>query len=342
MSDYVGDIMSCINIEPYTELELDCYQNLLVTLVSYYKYDVKYLGAIWPWQYVLLSQQNEFENSILRLRNVICASYERLKQFYGIKVNIVNYDDYSDAWEQIKAYLDKSIPVIVEVDQYYVHYHFPYIYKKQHGIYFVLLTGYNDSCTEAYCVDAIPYYKGMISVNELIEGMRSSAVDKKFYILDLPANKVDCGEDFVYSNLLDSLNQIKLSRSSSVSEVKLQKRIMLANDIICHINDWLIKKDDVELKEFIKILCDGTWGWEVERIGKWFAAYVQMPYVRSVFAGWEECVDLVSKNNYDWMVAFRLLFKGGQSKTRDMTYRALEKLTDIELREQRIISLFTE
>jgi len=329
------------HIEPYTELELDCAQNLYVTLIKFQGYEERYLGAVWPWEFILNSPEVDSIDKwkVIRITNSKCVNQERLEKLYKARLIYYYPDSVDEMWEKIKDSLDRQVPVIAAVDQYYAHYHYPYIYKKQHGFHAVMPLCYDDNNMEIYCVSSVPRYKGTITYEEFTEGIKGCGV--LWYAgLDFKDKPYRVDEEEVWNGFRNLVEDIKLRYENYCGKRNDSTGIIYTPDMINMLEELRFIKDDDRLLEEVDLFCDGLWGWSVGRKGKWLSEYLKMPFVKSGNNSWEECIELIEQNSRDWMLAYRVLFKGLQGgEIRNALSQALDKLYIVLERDRKLLGI---
>lgn len=324
--------MNIKQIDPYTKLELDCYQNLLATFLVNNNFDVDYIGAVWPWEFLI---ENE-EKDMYKVESTEIITADTLKDIYNIKLIYKEDKDHVKLINEVKSYLDKDIPVIVGIDQYYVHYHYKYIYKKQHGIHSVIVTDINEEENLVNCVDAIPNeYKGTMPYEEFFEGVKAKS-DPWYAVLEYPFGDLCVKKEQIFNLFVRKVKRAKEKYNNQIDESKL----CYTPHILKIVNDIIDCEDlDNQLKMTEK-LCDGVWGWQIDRKPMWTIEYLKTDYVKSKFSQWEECCELLEKNKKAWVAAYKYIFMATQSKKREaMLKGARDRLEKIVKSEEEIMNI---
>lgn len=335
---YKGDLQMeklILDIEPCMEIEIDCFHNLQMMFLKHHGFETKYIGAIWPWQFEITESGNN-AGPWIKIENAECMDKKKLNDYYGLDLNIYWNDKIDEAWPVVRGLLDKNIPVFAGLDQYYVHYHYPHIYGKEHGMHTTLAVGYSEARGELYCVSEIPRYKGSMSVNEFERAVEGN---KGLWYSTLPVSEGahNPDDEFVWERFLAEL---KDKNSSCIKKDIAGTKLAFTKDIIDIMKELSCIEDDGELSKRTEVLCEGVWGWHVDRRGQILKEYLKMPYVKSVFPYWEKCIKYIDEANKNWIVAYRSLFKGLHGSIGPMLDRTIEKLSANLAIEDEILSLF--
>lgn len=324
-----------LDMEPCMKIEIDCFHNLMITLLEHHGFETKYVGAVWPWQFEIIKPENN-DGPWVKIENAECMDEAKLKDYYGLDLNICWNDKTGEALKVVRDLLDNNIPVFAGLDQYYVHYHYPHIYGKVHGMHTTLVVGYNEAAEELYCISEIPRYKGTMSIKEFEKAVQGN---KGLWYATLPITEGAHNPDeaVVWERFLAEVKEKKVSfRKTGFTGNKSGYTC----DMVDIIKELSCIEDDGELLKKAEVLCDGVWGWHVDRRGLILKEYLRMPYVRSVFPHWEKCINLIDMANKNWIIAYRSIFKGLNNGIRPMVLRAIEKLTANLAIEEEIQALF--
>jgi hypothetical protein len=317
---------------PFTELELDCVQNLFATLLMNYGFELRYLGAAWPWEFNWNAKDQEMWKP-LRLMASKCVSKERMMSLYHASAVYHYPGSESEVMNYILEYSRRHIPVIVCVDQFYVPYHYPYIYQQRHGLHTTMITGEGKTADSFTCISAIPVYQGDYSMTDLKQGIAACNV-KWLSVLECKDMGQAAKEGDVYQEFITRLTQVRQNYEESAAV----SGKCYAPWIICILQELLQQKDIEEIRRELELICDGTWGWTVDRKGAWLNSYLAMTEVKARNSSVMETLPLVEANSNNWMVAYRLLFKASQSKdVRKPIIKAIEKLQIIVEQEKGIL-----
>lgn len=130
------------NTLPFSEPRLDCYQNCVATLLRAQGENIVYLGACWPWEFVVHAKSDTARSlNDYVLRNTKCVKADVLKRFYGIYLRRSHAKGEALLRELHEGTRMKT-PLIVNVDEFYMPYHFQHVYRKQHGVHTILFISY--------------------------------------------------------------------------------------------------------------------------------------------------------------------------------------------------------
>lgn len=113
--------------------------------------------------------EKDYVNKEVAIVNKIICNNERMKTLYNISLVQKTFD------LNITADIRKIVtdmPIIVNLDQYYVPHHYPHIFNKQHGRHSLLLLNF-DQKQGVFCLDTMPEYKGFIDCESLAMGIKS-------------------------------------------------------------------------------------------------------------------------------------------------------------------------
>lgn len=300
--------MKIKELEPYDYLKLDCFQNLVVTLLQHYQLPVEYLGTMWPWTFQVVPEMDEEDNLLsYHVENAECATSQHIKEIYNADLVTEEIQDGSFVLEKVKKFIDQKVPVIVGIDQFYVPYHYPYIYHKLHGPHSIIVTTYESSKEEVECVDAIPRYKGTIPYSEFEEGVKQK--ERPWHsILLMPEEEFVLEEERIWNVFLDSVHNVRNNYEAGKYEICYAPAIRKI--ITSIVNNPEKEKQIYSLKQ----LCEGVWLWEIGRKPEWLVAYLKTPYVQHNYNKWQEVIELIEANNKDWQLASKFLFMATKKK----------------------------
>lgn len=298
-------MVNSLEIEPYVEPELDCLQNLYASLLQAHGLEVRYLGAIWPWEFRYIGDHKKYQ-----IENTRCVTQKRLKTLYGVDLLRYKPETTEMMWEEIQQLLKQGIAVVAEIDQYYVPYHYPYIYQKKHGVHFVLLLGYNSKTDVLDCIDTIPKYKGTLRREEFLDGIKSNG--RLWYsVIQFPQENRQIGEKVVWQNFHVSI--MGLNRKYN-TQMEIQK--VYTSFFISRLKYVLEDRESQTLLQELVYMCNGTWGWEVDRKGNWLIEYIRITGKKKNTC-FNELAELIRRNNQNWTLVFRLLFRESKRKPRE-------------------------
>ncbi|MNI23134.1 hypothetical protein D3C73_767070 [compost metagenome] len=320
------------DISTLSKPELDCYQNLVASLIQDSGYCTEFLGAVWPWEFARKSEQYE---SVIRLVDTEPVNLNSLKNLYNINMNTIFPVDVEAAWDDIKNKLDEAIPVIVNFDQFYAHYHYPHIYGKQHGEHAVMLLRYEDKSELVDCVSSIPFYKGTMHYNQLFMGMKEVS-ELSYTVLAFGDKNLIKSKYSVWREFLILIKQLRQAYTESLHQDSENEMIYAPG--FKRLLEELILLDDQELSETLRILCTGTWGWHIDRRCKWTINFILLFKTNSNEEQLTRIIELLEENNRDWILVYRFLFKSSQTLKKNELYNTVERLERIIEREVKIFN----
>lgn len=317
--------MSIVDIKPYIETELDCFQNLQISVLQYFDLETKYLGALWPWEFKFKYKNEHF----IEIENTDSIDNNKMKSVYNAKLITEDISVFKEKKHKITSYLNDNIPVFLGMDQFHVPYHLPTLYQKKHGLHTTLLTANND-INEFQCISAIPLYKGSISLGAIEHG----SLNKWFATLSLSDSR-NPNSAFIKGKFISILNIIKSKYDTDTSNINQHAYTL---DII-YILEKMCESSSVDFAKKIEFLSSGTWGWKIGSKAKLLIEYLKMPELLSRGGNIVHCIDIITLINNEWIVAFRLLFKAIYSNTKMLVQKVISKLKDIVELEKCLLNL---
>lgn len=312
------------NLVPYSEKKLDCYQNMLVTILANEGCDLNLLGAMLPWRYYRRGVSGEIANCYI-------ASDSTVEEVYGYEVRRQIFQLGSIVENLIDAL--SNGPVIVNVDQFYIPHHYVHIYQKQHGQHSLLITGYNKQKNIFYCVDAFPQYTGEISCGVLETAIKNFPFE---YV------KMEYSTVAQIERVVKSTDEIlKGFVKSSRAYREYEDKGVFSNRAILELFDEIATLSDLCFYEELNSVCSGTWIWEMDRTVHWTISYINTEYVRKVYG--DENIKLLEKLllqcNAICVGAYRLIYKSLVSKSRKNFWQGHDKLKEAILVQNEICKL---
>lgn len=285
------------NLIPFTNVLVDCYQNMILTVLDFWRCNIKLIGAQWPWTYYIKDEYTD--NPIVKNKYLI--DKQKLKDIYNLDLEKVKLkNDKVQIMEDILHYLD-ICPIIINIDQYMVPYHYPHIYGKQHGPHSLMLYGYEKRKQVFRCVDSIPKFKGEIPVDTIIEGMQSfpGEVGGKLsisFIRDCThmfcKDITDVLKFFVHSLLIPENDYI--GSVEHIRNILCIQRQMLPDDSFFN---WAVQ------------FCKGTWIWEADHNGNFFVYFLECVRDETMVQDFAPIIEKASKLNLDINITFKKLYK---------------------------------
>ena len=234
-------------IQPYTEMKLDCYQNLLVTLLNHYGCNIELLGSILPW----LFEDKNPNNGKHKITNQVVATDKRIEELFGYKV-VRKYFSPDNILEKIAEEIEVN-PIIVNVDQYYVPHHYIHIYKKKHGQHSLLLIGKEESGS-IICVDTFPEYYGPISSESLKEGIENFPSLHVLFQYSLLSKQ----NNLKVKNLGEIFDDFILSAKKVECEASNEKNFSISYILLEVLKNLNTLSED-DFFHWLNSFCEGTW-----------------------------------------------------------------------------------
>lgn len=294
------------------EIEVDCFQNLLLDYLRCFNVRTDELKFIWPFRFV---KKYNPQNKNWKIENEDAISLDRIRDMYNIQYKKEYFVREGNRLEVVRKYVDVGHPVFVCVDEYYIPYHYEHIFSKQHGVHTLLVTGIDLQNNIARVVSAIPYFKGNIPLKNLYNSLESKEVKQWFCILDMRyyANPDDIAIKKNHDAFFEKANNTEIIYSKNIAE-------------------YLLTTNDNEIFKRIEELCIGNWGWKITKKGE-----LLIDYLKKVSNGCKECIDvadLIGEMNREWTIAFRLLFKSIYSKNINDINKAIDYLKNESQKEE--------
>lgn len=240
-------------IEPFDLFQIDCFQNLILSILSSQDIDPCIFGSKWPWTFYKEKSTDEiFYQSFV--------NEKVLMEFCGYK--LIEYNIDTSSIEDLRN-LVKNYPIIINVDQFYISHHYPDIYNTKHGPHSLIIEAYDNSNLRFFAIGVLPKYKGWISTEEILKSLNSNHVEsKKVYWLE---------KQYEVGNLED---KVKTSFINSLAESET-----FENFDFFQMNEMYdIFKRCLKNYQFYDICVDASkkrWFWEIGRLGKIFYYYVK-------------------------------------------------------------------
>lgn len=300
-------------MKPYTDHIVDCYQNLIMTVLNHDGQPVIKLGAVWPWSFLVDLEKPSIYNQML-------TSNDHVRQLFSYDIVKQKLDQ-----KRFLKELDKTLqhyPVIVNVDQFYVRHHYAHIYMKEHGIHTLLLV--KKQTEDSYFVlDCLPAYQGVISSENLMQ-----AID------GLPSEEL-CHE----------ITFCKAIPGTAIADQAVYERFIRSSDesitpySINRLYTLLIKemsKDDSV--GFLHGICSNSnWIWEAERKAPITKAYIRAYTRLEDNRTASEICSQIDDINAKFVLAVKKMFKSCLSPRRQYLQAALDLMQEACLVETQLI-----
>lgn len=296
-------------LKPYTDIKIDCNQNLILSVLDSEGIDVIRFGAIWPWRFNISTN--------CKVSNLYIISDERISTVagYDIIYRKLNPDTLLNDLDDYIIYG----PVIVNVDQYYIKHHYKHVYLKEHGLHNLIITLKN--VEHSYkCIDCIPEYSGDICNDELLKALVEYPVENMRYEVKYLRKNASCSqnEQELYESFMNSILESKKENTSKVHDMDILELSEIINTISDNGNNL-----DGELPIFL----EGTWIWEIDRNAKLTIKYMEK-YLSKIVD--EETISRAVNEmmyiNHQLSLVMKLLFKSRICKSKDILKKALYNL----------------
>ena len=328
--------MSRLPVRIYGGYPLDCLQNLYVSLLDYYRYDVRLLGACWPWEFINLPEINDGSVHI-RIINSRLASCERLERLYKMKLIYGKCDDVTAILRDINDLLDSRIPVVTGFENYNP----PYRGNSDETVrlleHTIMLLGRDPQDRGIYFMDTMPAHEGKIAESEL---MRCFNANRRLWYSRLEASVTfyQMSTEELWGVLVSEIGRIKTRYFSSASN-----EFIYTGFFIGLLEDILLHKKAEEANAILSDCCAGLWGWELGRKSRWFLAFLETAQNAGLFGNVRECKSIINKIDLEWTLAFRLLFMASRGNAVfTPAERALQKLRRISEEESKLMRILCQ
>lgn len=284
-----------MQIEPDTSIKIDCFQNLLMTLLKSQGIDPCIFGCVWPWFFF----KKRDSHNILYQYFVSTNALENLSGFHLMDSDIKN--------DLIKTLVQavKNDTIIINIDQYYVTHHYPDIFNVSHGVHSLLLLEYDVEKSAFLGVGVFPEYKGWIDENEIVKGMHSdygSPVDLlKYYWLDKIDNWTAPQKDDMANQFFSNL--YKADKYDDYEAIEISDIYEMFSDMHTLGRDSFV--------ELFKNISNDRWIWEIERPGNVLVAYIQSEYYSPIYLAEEreKAVSYIEEINNCLVLSLRKIYK---------------------------------
>lgn len=308
---YEGFDKKCFNIKPYEDNYLDCFQNLVLSLIKNAGHDPRLFGSVWPWYFYL----DKFES----VRPYYFVTQQAIMELTGgeLTEHCLNSDVICELAQLVLKY-----PVIVNVDQFYIKHHYKDIYNVKHGNHSLMLLEYNKDLRSFWCVGIMPTYCGWIDEAEVMESILSFEKDNIGYL-----------KCYTYSASVYPIfnNPIMLTRRfiNSILLAENDKGMFL-NGLYDRIKNFLSNENTFENGIFTQ-----RWFWEIERSGKFVSEFIKSPYCDSqlIPIGKDELLYEMNIINRNLGFSFKLLYKYylvGKKELYDKALLLLNEAVEVE------------
>lgn len=290
------------NISIYNEVEVDCFQNLLISYLELYNADTNFLKICWPWKFEssFIEKNNKYYMTLNQYESI---SLKRISDIYhneGIQVYFNNENRILALIEHIKRYQ----AVFVCVDEYYIPYHYNHIFEKQHGLHTLLVTNIDLQKKIVQCVSSIPFFRGSVPLDLFEKAIYSPEIKEWFVYF----------KSHKFANHLNSTYKEIIQKEFAL--VKLSDKIIYTKDFLNYLRGIDFNDCDIDF------LCKGTWGWKITAKGNLMIDVIKeiRPFNKNHF----EIIDSIEQINLNWSKGYKLLFKTACSMNKKNLYRAIK------------------
>lgn len=138
-----------IDITPIHNEKLDCFQDTVATVASYYNADFELMCLnCWGFGFKQSEQNGEY---VIMPKSINNLTF--LKQCHGIGIDFFSSEDVYSILEQIELQISKKNPIAVQVDAYYIPWDRSY-QKLHNDRHILLITGIDYEKKEVICLDS--------------------------------------------------------------------------------------------------------------------------------------------------------------------------------------------
>ncbi len=151
----------------YDDYEYYCFKNCYYNVLNYYgvKNAEYYIEYSMDWTFSKVGESDDE----FKYQFSTGDPYSSFHKPFNQRVHYLSKNELSieEIWERNKKAIDNNIPVIAQVDVFYLKYT-PY-YMKKHSFHSLILAGYEEQTKEVYVIDWYKpwFYKGSMSFEEL-------------------------------------------------------------------------------------------------------------------------------------------------------------------------------
>lgn len=321
----------------YDDYEYYCFKSCYFNVLNYYgvKNAEYYIECSLDWTFRKVEEsEDEFKYQFST-----GDSYSSFYKPFDQSVHYLSKKELSieEIWEINKKSIDNDIPVIAQVDVFYLKYT-PYFGKK-HSFHALILAGYEELTKEVYVIDWYKpwYYKGCLSFEELNlardsenerDGLFSGNPINYLYS-EIDRNKFDKMDtpQLIAKSIQDNLDKYYLGKIEgnaykgyyAINEIAklLEKNISLDLD---HRTRFL---EDLHQKLYFIVTRKKLFYWYVEKINKDFP-FIYVDHVKKQLS---DSIEL-------WKVLLSLIIKCSMSNDDSIYENIITKMHDIIIKEK--------
>lgn len=330
------------NTVPFSEPRLDCYQNCVATLLRAQGENIVYLGACWPWEFVVHAKSDTAHSlNDYVLRNTKCVKADVLKRFYGIYLRR-SHAKGEALLRELREGTRMKTPLIVNVDEFYMPYHFQHVYGKQHGVHTVLLFHMDSNKGLCQCISTIPMYKGDLPLESLKQGLEHNNSGWSYEVIERYEPHQICipEPEAVSHTFAQILRQVYKGMVTPYHFNKSGRNFLHTRQLNLFLKELRNIESKSVAQQRTEWFCQGDWGWNVDRKSQWLMNYLSYENKRIGLRHYERIMELIPEIDRTWRLAFRQLFKDYQLKGKgDCLYEVCNRLSWVEKTELDIISM---
>lgn len=319
----------------YEEYESLCFQNCLISVLEYYNVKNAY------------SYMNSTLSLKLNIEPNLESGYkiefdEELKVVLPQFTSKVNWTrdggNKYEAWEENKKQLDKNIPLIVGVDNFYLSH--TNLKGKSHAFHSLILCGYEKE--KVHVVDWYTpwFYKGEINLSEFLDARDSSnpKTSEDFYSGKSLQNCWSVPESTGWNEPLDNLVFDTLNTTVNQYYKETDKDFYYGINALQKLKTVIkenltVSNRSLFLKELHKNLFDLP-----KRI-KIFRRYLELSYKINTNYPFKELINLLQDITGYWDTFIIFILKSVYSKRESNIDRIMERLNIIVEKEEKIYAL---
>lgn len=305
-------------IENICDFPIDCKQGLYLSLLKCLGENTSYTGARWPWIFYYKPRLDSFDIEANKLIDIVnLLTKDSIKKLFNVDLEYHYFNDYADMMKCIRDNILNDNPVIVNTDQYYIPYHYEYIYSHKHGLHATLLMGYDDDKEEYCCFSVTPEYKGIISYNDLSKSINNSSILWCSLLKKSNQSYIEKSDKIIFEDFQENIHEV-LTEYNSDDTQHLEPNMQIYTKNILFVFSECIDLNDDKTYENFQSLCDGRWGWEINVNVSLFAKYMLTNYVSHQYENISSILCTIEEYKLKWDLAYRKMFKMLKRKPKDI------------------------
>lgn len=324
--------------ELYTNIEIGCVENLNISILKKYGYDERYLGATWPWKFILNEKNNS--NDIWepqRIKISRSVDYDKIKNFYGLIMKQRVFSNPFDTLEYILERIKNKQFVITLTDSYYTPYLYKHIYMHKHANHATLPVCFNKRNKKIICLSAIPKAKVTIP---LVSFVNMLGYKDKFWCstMLLPEKMKKVDPSIIYESFINEIEFTVQNYNNNVCLLdNLPAYAKQVKDMLFNVGNSL--SEEGKLCELNSIL-NGDEGYRIDKKAKLFIEYVNTPYFKERNPEYKRIISIIEDQNHAWRQIFVILyFAMKRNRINNSFEKTFQLLDDIVERDYRLFDL---